>query len=487
MDEAAIEGAPDQRPLVLDVDGTFLRTDLLYESFWAGLGQAPGATLKAALRHFRAPARLKAELAGIVQLRTDLMPVNAEIADVAMKAVRDDREVVLASASDQRLVAALAADYGLSPRVYGSTPDRNLKGPAKAQALVEDFGEGGFDYAGDAGADVPVWQRAHTALVVGQRARARALEQAGRPVRRFAGGWKLRDLIRAWRPHQWVKNVLLFVPMLAAHEFALATFGLVLLGIMAFSAAASSIYIVNDLLDLEADRLHPTKRNRPFASGAVPIRVGMASAAALALTALAIGAWLGVAFLGVVVLYMILSLSYSLRLKRLRWIDIATLAALYTLRVVAGAAAMQGEVSIYLLVFIYPVFVSLGCVKRMTELSRATDDKPLPGRGYGRRDLGDLLNVAWLGMFAALMNFFLYSFSDQATRLYESRWLLWLALVPIGMWLWRMIRLGYTGQQDYDPVVFAMKDTRGIALMLITLTILFAAAGLWQQWFAAWR
>ncbi len=487
MDEAAIEDAADQRPLVLDVDGTFLRTDLLYESFWAGLGQAPGATLKAALRHFRAPARLKAELAGIVQLRTDLMPVNAEIADMAMQAVRDGREVVLASASDQRLVAALATDYGLSPRVYGSTPDRNLKGPAKAQALVEDFGEGGFDYAGDAGADVPVWQRAHTALVVGQRARVRALEQAGKPVRSFAGGWKLRDLIRAWRPHQWVKNVLLFVPMLAAHEFSLATFGLVLLGIMAFSAAASSIYIVNDLLDLEADRLHPTKRNRPFASGAVPIRVGMASAAALAVTALAIGAWLGVAFLGVVVLYMILSLSYSLRLKRLRWIDIATLAALYTLRVVAGAAAMQGEVSIYLLVFIYPVFVSLGCVKRMTELSRATDDKPLPGRGYGRRDLGDLLNVAWLGMFAALMNFFLYSFSDQATRLYESRWLLWLALVPIGMWLWRMIRLGYTGQQDYDPVVFAMKDTRGIALMLITLTILFAAAGLWQQWFAAWQ
>ena len=477
----------DLRPLVLDVDGTFLKTDLLYECFWAGLGRDPRATLRATLRDFRHPARLKAELAAIAGLRADLVPVNPDIADAAMQALRDGREVALASASDERLVRALAQEYGLAPRVFASTPGHNLKGAAKAEALVEAYGEQGFDYAGDAAVDRPIWARAHTALVVGQPRIAEALSRAGKPVEALAGGWRARDLIRALRPHQWVKNVLLFVPMLAAHEFSLPALMLVVMGIIAFSAAASSIYIVNDLLDLEADRLHPTKRRRPFASGAVPIRIGMAMSALLALGALAIGAWLGPAFFGVVVLYMILSLSYSLRLKRLRWVDIATLAALYTLRVIAGAAAMQGEVSVYLLVFIYPVFLTLGCVKRMTELSRAADDDPLPGRGYGKRDMGDLLNVAYLGMFAALMNFFLYSFSDQATRLYETRWLIWLALVPIAMWLRRMIRLGYLGQQNYDPVVFAMKDTRGIALVLITLMILFAAAGLWQQWFAAWQ
>ncbi len=477
----------DNRPLVLDVDGTFLKTDLLYESFWAGLGRAPVATLRASLRHFARPARLKAELARIGKPRLELMPVNPAIADAAMEALRNGREVVLASASNEALVEALSHDYGLGPRVFASSATRNLKGEAKARALVDAYGEGGFDYAGDAPADRAIWQRADTALVVGQAGAARALMRAGKPVRTVPGGWKMRDVLRALRPHQWVKNVLLFLPMLAAHDFSLASLILVLMGIIAFSAAASSIYIVNDLLDLEADRLHPTKKNRPFASGAVPIPIGMAVAAGLALTALATGLWLGWGFFGTIVTYMVLSLAYSLRLKRLRWIDIATLAGLYTLRVVAGAAAIHGEASGYLLVFIYPIFLTLGSVKRMTELSLAESDARLPGRGYGRADLGDLLNVAYLGMFAALLNFFLYSFSEQAVRLYPSRWLLWVALLPIALWLRRMIRLGYQGRQDYDPVVFAMRDKRGIALILTTLAILFAAAGLWSDWLAAWR
>jgi 4-hydroxybenzoate polyprenyltransferase len=275
----------------------------------------------------------------------------------------------------------------------------------------------------------------------------------------------------------------LLLPMIAAHHVSFATLLLVLMGMVSFSFAASTIYIVNDLLDLEADRLHVTKKKRPFASGAVPIRVGMLAAAGLGCGALAVGALLGWAFFGIVVLYMLLSLAYSLRLKRLRWIDIATLAALYSIRVVAGAAATKVDVSGYLLVFIYPVFLSLGCVKRLTELTLATSDERLPGRGYGRPDRGDLLNVAALGIFGALLSFFLYSFTEQAVRLYPTRWLLWLAMLPIGTWLVRMVWLGYTGKQDYDPIVFAMKDKRGIVLLLIALALLFYAAGLWQSWF----
>ncbi len=477
----------DLRPLVLDVDGTFLRTDLLYESFWAGLGRAPVATLKATFGNITRPARLKAELARIADLRTDLMPVNPAVADAAMEALQQGREVTLASASNEVLVADLAQDYGLSQRIFASSEEFNLKGATKAQVLVDTFGEGGFDYAGDAPVDMAVWKHAHTALVVGDSRAARRLMRESKLVRTFPGGWKARDLLRAMRPHQWVKNVLLLVPMLAAHDFTISSLLLVLMGIVAFSAAASSIYIVNDLLDLEADRLHATKRNRPFASGAVPISAGMAVSVGLAVTALAAGAWLGWAFFGVILLYMVLSLAYSLRLKRLRWVDIATLAGLYTLRVIAGAAAMGGEISPYLLVFIYPVFLTLGCVKRMTELSRTDQDEPLPGRGYGRADMGDLLNVAYLGMFAALLNFFLYSFSEQAVRLYQTRWLLWLALIPIALWLRRMIKQGHLGQMNYDPVVYALKDKRGIGLVMMALAILFAAAGLWQDWYALWR
>ncbi len=471
------------KPLVLDVDGTFLRTDMLLECFWAGLGQNPAATLRATFRNLTNPAALKAELAGIVAVRTDLMPVHPDVAAVALDAQGAGREVVLASASHRTLVEQLARDYGLSERVFASDATHNLKGAKKAAALVDAYGEHGFDYAGDAKPDRAVWVHAEKALVVGDMASARVLERNGQPVQRIPGGWSPRDLIRALRPHQWVKNSLLLMPLIAAHDFSLPVLYLVLLAILSFSAAASSIYLVNDLLDLEADRLHVKKKNRPFASGAVPIGVGMAAFFVLAAIALGLAAWIGAAFFWVVLLYMCVSLAYSLRLKRMRWVDIAMLASLYTLRVVAGAAAASILMSGYLVVFIFPVFLALGSVKRLTELTLATSDERLPGRGYGRADRGDLLNVAGLGVVGALLAFFLYSFSEQALRLYPTQWLLWVAMIPIALWLIRMVRLGYKGKQDYDPIVFAMKDKRGIGLMMITLAIMFYAAGLWQKWF----
>ncbi len=474
------DAARTARPLVLDADGTLLRTDMLLEGAWAGLGRDPVATVRACVTHLGDRARLTAELARIAPLRTDLLPVEPAIIDLMENARAAGREVALASASDAALVERLAADHGIG-RVFASDGRTNLKGAEKAAALVDAYGEGGFDYAGNDRSDLAIWKRGAGAIVVGDAGGA-AEQLSGHEITRIPGGWAWRDLVRALRPHQWVKNVLLVLPMLAAHDFSRATLLMVLFGMAAFSAAASCIYLVNDLLDLEADRLHPTKCRRPFASGAVPIGAGMAATLGLGVLALGLGAALGPAFLGVVVLYMALSLAYSLRLKRMRWIDIATLAALYTLRVVAGAAASGVEASVFMLIFIFPIFVTLGCVKRLTELTLATGDAPLPGRGYGRPDRGDLLNVAMLGTVGALVIFFLYSFSDQARVLYPDRWLLWVALLPISWWLLRMVRLGWYGKQDYDPIVFALKDKRGIGLLLITLSLMFYAAGLWQDW-----
>lgn len=473
------------KPLVLDVDGTFLRTDMLYECFWAGLGRAPLDTLLAAARHWRAPARLKAELARIAPLRTDLLPVNPEVARLVIDERMAGREVVLASASDRSLVEPLAADYGLSETVFASDGVTNLKSAAKAQALVAAYGRGGFDYAGNSGDDLAVWAEADRALVVGYPGGAARLAAQGRAVTEIGGGWTWRALFKAIRPHQWVKNILLLLPMIAAHRLDMVTLVPVLLGMVAFSAAASSIYLVNDLLDLEADRLHPTKCNRPLASGALPIRVGMAAVAVLAVVALGLAAALNWTFFGVLLLYVVTSLAYSLRLKRLRWVDIATLAALYTVRVVAGAAAGQVDVSIYMLIFIFPVFITLGCVKRLTELTLAKSEERLPGRGYARADRGDLLNVAWLGTVGALVIFFLYSVSDQGRLLYPTTWLLWVAMIPMAVWLARMVMLGWYGKQDYDPIVFALRDKFGIGLLMVTLSLMFWAAGLWTQWFGA--
>jgi len=473
----------DNKPLVLDVDGTLLRTDMLYECFWAGLGQNPVATLTATFTHFRHPARLKQELVNVGQLRTDLLPVNADIKALADDTIASGRAVVLASASDQALVTRVAQDHGFQEQVFASDGVVNLKGAAKAEVLVQAYGEAGFHYAGDAAVDRGVWEHADGALIVGNHAGiSRDLIAAGKQVAQYPGGWKARDLLRALRPHQWVKNILLVLPMIAAHDFALETLMMVLLGMIAFSAAASAIYIVNDLLDLEADRLHPKKRHRPFAAGAVPIGVGMLTSIGLGAIALGVGAYLGAAFLLVVTFYMGLSLAYSLRLKRMRWVDIATLASLYTLRVVAGAAASGVVASGFMLIFIFPVFITLGCVKRLTELTLADSDERLPGRGYGRPDRDDLLNVSGLGVVGALLVFFFYSVSEQATALYPTRWLLWVAMAPLAWWLIRMVRLGYLGKQDYDPIVFAMTDKRGIGILLILLSLMFYSAGLWQAW-----
>ncbi|MEL7213220.1 MAG: UbiA family prenyltransferase [Pseudomonadota bacterium] len=474
----------EAKPLVLDVDGTFLRTDMLFECFWAGLGRDPLKVLRIAATQFRDPARLKRSLAEVAEIRTDLLPVQPDMKALVDESIAAGRPVVLASASDESQVRRLAADHGMSDQVFASDGSVNLKARAKAEALVATYGEKGFDYAGNEAADLDVWKYAENALIVGQDASlARRLTAEGHSVTEYKDGWAMRDLIRALRPHQWVKNVLLLLPMLAAHTFEVAPLLLVLLGMVSFSAAASTIYIVNDLLDLEADRLHPKKKNRPFASGAVPIRVGMVTTVLLGAVALGVGALLGPAFLGVVVLYMILSLAYSLKLKRMRWVDIATLAGLYTLRVVAGAAASQVVASGFMLVFIFPIFITLGCVKRMTELTLATSDERLPGRGYARGDRGDLLNVSGLGMVGALLIFFLYSMTEQAQTLYPDRWLLWVALIPIAWWMFRMIRLGYFGKQDYDPIVFALRDKRGLGILMITLSLMFYAAGLLPEWF----
>lgn len=473
----------DRRPLILDVDGTFLRTDILFETFWAGMGRAPWATLRAVAADWRDPAALKATLARIAPLRVDLLPVNRQILEMAEGARAEGRDVILASASDIAVVGLLADHHGMDG-VLASDGVTNLKGPAKAEALVAAFGSGGYLYAGNDRSDRAVWDTGGHAIVVGHAGgAARALERQGKGVTEVAGGWRQADLLKAMRPHQWVKNILLILPMLAAHDFSLSTLLLVLLGMVAFSAAASCIYIVNDLLDLEADRLHPTKCRRPFASGLVPIGVGMVACVLLGLVALGVGALLGPAFLLVVAVYMVLSLAYSLRLKRLRWVDIATLATLYTLRVVAGAAGAKVDASVYMLIFIWPIFITLGCVKRLTELTLATDDERLPGRGYGRPDRGDLVNVAALGMVGALVIFFLYTFSPQALALYPTQWLMWVAMVPMAAWMFRMIRLGYYGKQDYDPIVFALKDKRGIGMLLICLALMFYAAGIWQRWF----
>jgi 4-hydroxybenzoate polyprenyltransferase/phosphoserine phosphatase len=468
----------NKRPLAVDIDGTFLKTDMLFEGFWLAMGKQPLNTIKTVFRHFNDRARLKREITELADINVELLPVNPDIEAYIADAKKAGREVIFASASDATLVQRLADYHGLAGDHIGSDGEVNLKGDAKAAALNTRFGEGNYAYAGDQRLDMKVWKSAGEAIVVGNHTGiVRKLKSDGVDVVQVKKSWSRRSLAMGLRPHQWVKNSLLLLPLIAAHSMDSVALLRVILAIAAFSAAASSIYIVNDLLDLEADRQHPKKRFRPLASGNARIPDAMLMSVALGVFALGVGFIMSWSLLGVIALYMILSLSYSLKLKKMRWVDVATLAGLYTLRVVAGGIAAQVVASGWLVAFIFPTFLALGCVKRLTELTLANSDGKVPGRGYRKSDREDLVNVAGLGVFFSLLVFVMYTFGNTAAALYPDIWLLRLAIIPLALWQIRMVALGWQGKQDYDPIVFAMRDTTGILIVVITVLILFYAAG----------
>lgn len=466
-----------KKPLVVDIDGSLLRTDMLLESFLTALGKDAVSTVKAAYEHISDPARLKHEMAQLSDLDVSRLPVNEDVVALAKQAMAEGREVVLASGSDQLLVKRLADRLELEGEHIGSDSRINLTGEAKGDALVERFGEGNFDYVGDAPVDLKVWERSDKAYAVGPSDRLlRDVQGLGKTVQTLPGGWHFKDLIKALRPHQWIKNVLLLMPMVAAHRTDILGFEIVIAAMISFSFAASSIYIINDLLDLDADRMHEKKHARPFAAGKVPIKVGALTSIGLGVTALLIAFLIGWQMLGVVAVYMALSLSYSVYLKSLRWIDIWVLALLYSLRVLAGGVAADAGASGWLVAFVFSVFMSLGCVKRMTELARAKTEEKLPGRAYQKRDRPDLLNMSILTALNGIIIFLTYTYSETAYTLYAGIWELRWVAIPLTVWMVRMISTGWAGTQDYDPIVFALRDRYSLVFSVIVVLGLFNAA-----------
>ncbi|MEO1001190.1 MAG: UbiA family prenyltransferase, partial [Pseudomonadota bacterium] len=388
----------------------------------------------------------------------------------------EGRPVLLASGAEAGLVARLGARVGVA-ETMGSGAE-NLTGAAKARALAARFGAGGFDYLGNAATDIPVWQAAGAVQVVAPSSGlAGRLARLDLPTTAIGEGWRARDLARALRPHQWIKNALLLLPLISAQVADVAEVGRVLAGVLAFCLAASAVYVVNDLLDLDADRRHPTKRLRGLASGRVPIRVGMAAGMAAAAAALVVALALGWAFTGVLAGYVAISLAYSLWLKRGRWVDLATLGWLYTHRTLAGSVAAGLPLTPWLVSFVLPGFVALAAVKRLTELARAAPGARLPGRGYGGEDRRALLLVAAGAGLVSVAVLAGYATSTDAAALYPAPGWIAAAALCLAIWFGRMIRLGWAGRQDYDPVVFALRDPPGLALMAIAAGAIAIAAG----------
>lgn len=472
MNKAGTAEDSNPVPLILDVDGSLLLTDLLLENLWAAMRADFPAALRTVASSFGNPARLKRRLLSIASPDPGSLPVRDAVLDLARQAAASGRPVSLVSGADQGLVDALARELGLPGRHFGSDGTTNLTGASKARLLVSLFGEGGFDYVGNAPDDLAVWEHARRCVVVAPGAQvSRRLPALQKPVEVIGSPWNLSSLIREMRPHQWAKNLLLLLPLLAAHGGPLQAVMSGLLAMVAFCAGSSSLYIVNDMLDLADDRRHPAKRSRPLASGALPLDVAMVASVCLGAIAVTLSWMVSPAVTGLLALYMAISLTYSLSWKHKRWVDLLVLATLYMLRVVAGAAASDIAVSVWLVAFCFAVFSTLGIVKRLTDLARATHRGVLPGRGYSVANMDGLQYLAWASIVASVAVFLGYSFTRHAATLYSSPWLLRLATIPIAVWLVRMVTLSRQGREDFDPMIFVAHDRIGLKIAAVGVAL----------------
>ncbi|MCE7029193.1 UbiA family prenyltransferase [Jiella avicenniae] len=472
MGDSSLDARVDQkdRPIFVDLDGTLIKTDLLWETLFLTARQSP-----ARLRHvfgWRAEgkARLKAGLAGGIEFDAALLPYREEVVAALRRAKADGRRIVLATGSNERLAHAVADHLGLFDEVMASCDDVNLTSSRKLERIVATCGEDGFDYFGNSHDDICLLDAAAEATVVAPDRVARRWQQKSGADLITAGGDPARAALKAMRPHQWAKNVLIFVPMVLTHEFL--NFGMLfeaLAAFFAFSFAASAVYILNDLVDLTADRKHKTKRNRPFASGTLKIPDGLKLAGGLFGASLLLSLLLPWAFLGVLAGYLVATTAYSLFIKRMLLIDVLTLAGLYTTRIMAGVAATDVSVSFWLLAFSLFFFLSLALVKRYTELMDfgTGAERSKTGRGYVDADLETLAQAGMTSGFAAVMVLALYINSPEVLTHYNVPWLVW-PLCPILLYLIvRIWVLARRNQMHDDPVVFILQDWRSQMMIAI--------------------
>ncbi|RWL47998.1 MAG: UbiA family prenyltransferase [Mesorhizobium sp.] len=467
-------------PLAVDLDGTLVATDLLWEGLFILLKKNPLYFLLLPLWLTGGPARLKQEISLRVDIDPASLPYRQELIDRLRAEHREGRVIVLATGTPRKFAESIAAHLGIFDRVLATDGPTNMTSGRKCAALVAAYGDAGFDYAGNSRHDLKVFDAARNALVVAPDHSARRWREAHQAEAVPAPKPTLTTYVKMLRMHQWLKNALIAVPMVLSHEyFNPNMIWECLLAFVSFSAVASAIYILNDFFDLALDRKHPTKRNRPFASGALSIPFGMGAIVALLAIGVAAGLFLPIEFLGVLAGYLVVTTAYSLSFKRMLLIDVLTLAGLYTIRVLAGAAATGVDVSFWLLAFSIFFFLSLALVKRFVEL-RTTAIPPgerIAGRGYRTEDQEIVAQAGMASAFSSALVLALYMDSPAVRELYPHPWLIW-PLAPIVLYLtMRVWILARRDEMHDDPVVFIIRDWR--SQIVVAIGAVFLVAGGW--------
>lgn len=450
-------------PLIVDLDGTLIHTDMLHESALRALRERPLDVLRLPFWLADGKAALKRRLAAASAFDATTLPYNLPLIDWLRQQRVSGRTLILCTASDLSIATPIAEHLGLFDEVMASDGAVNLAGRHKHAALLARFGHGGFDYAGNSRADLAVWPGARRAIVVNGTPALAAAAAMHCEVEHVmpAPPRGLRAWTKVLRVHQWMKNLLLFVPLLAGHMLGdLDAWLALLLAFVAFSLCASTVYIANDLLDLESDRQHPRKCKRPFASGVVPVWMGVALAPFLLLASLGLASLVGGPFLAWLIVYFVLTCAYSFGLKRLILVDCLTLAVLYTLRIIAGAAAAGNLLSFWLLAFAVFLFLSLAFVKRYAELQvqMQTGKPKVHGRGYFTTDAPLVQMLGVTSGYASAVVLALYLNSDVVRQLYVTPEAVWGAVPVMLFWVSWIWMKAHRGEMHDDPLVFAVKD-----------------------------
>lgn len=467
--------------VVADVDGTILATDLLYESLLCVLKTNPWALFLLPIWLLQGRAALKAELAKRAEgLRIDLLPVNQGVVAYLQDQASLGRTVILASASDQRLVAAVGERFNFVSYTIGSNGSNNCKGRDKVKAIQAYVGEEDWEYVGDSRADFAVWKESECATAVvsslsfankitEELPKARVIKLARPPG---------QVVFKVLRVHQWLKNTLIFAPMFLAHRWLdSAILWQSFRAAIAFSLCASGVYIVNDLLDLSSDRQHPRKRKRPCAAGTFPLVYAIALAPVLFVSAYVVAWQVHSRFVALLSIYLIITTAYSFRLKAIVLVDIVLLAMLYTIRILGGGVACEIPLSQWLLGVSMFLFLSLACVKRFSELLvlQQRNEKKTWGRGYWVGDSEQIASFGSASGYIAVLVLMLYVSSNEVAILYKNPRMIWLGCPLLLYWISRVWLLARRGLVHDDPLVFAMRDIGTYVVGLLGLIIFIAA------------
>lgn len=468
-------------PLVVDLDGTLLKVDTLFEYFTVGLFARPLQTILSLLELRNGISAFKQQLTRVTEPDVDSFPVREDLLAYLEQQAGSGREIHLATAADRVIALRVINRFPLFKSVHGTEGNVNLKGQNKADRLVEQFPDG-FVYAGDSLADLPVWRSAKAAVVVSSnRALVDAVETSGTPVERFFSDTPHRRAVwlKALRPHQWAKNLIVLVPVALGWRDATAE-GLfrTLLMIGLLCLVASLTYLVNDMADLASDRKHWSKRRRGFASGAIPVRDGLLVVGAILPVACIAGLLVAPAAGLCLMSYVAVTLAYSFGWKRIPLFDTFIIGLLFTIRILIGIAAADLVPSAWLLTFSMFFFFSLALAKRHTEILRAAEHgfQKLEGRGYQNGDEGLTLAFGSAASMASIVIVVLYLVEEVfARQIYHTPAWLWVAPIAIFLFSCRIWVLSHRGRMTDDPVAFALRDNVSIGLgVLVAAAILLA-------------